>query len=135
MIPRNQLFRNQNKYFALQILSQSRHNFVLIYFFVFSKRCLLSRGKIAQGEKGLRWKLEVLFIIKDTLYLFIIYQKIKLVFLPKFFQIWLEYLINSFKRYIPVSPEIFKKCFSKIQKKMNKRADSNKSVQSWVKIK
>ena len=34
MIPRDQLFRNQNKYFALPILSQSRHKFVLIYFFV-----------------------------------------------------------------------------------------------------
>ena len=34
MIPRDQLFQNQNKYFALRILSQSRHNFVLIYFFV-----------------------------------------------------------------------------------------------------
>ena len=32
--PRDQLFRNQNKYFALRILSRSRHNFVLIYFFV-----------------------------------------------------------------------------------------------------
>ena len=32
--PRDQLFWNQNKYFALRILSRSRHNFVLIYFFV-----------------------------------------------------------------------------------------------------
>ena len=32
--PRNQLFRFQNKYFALRILSRSRHNFVLINFFV-----------------------------------------------------------------------------------------------------
>ena len=32
--PRDQLFRNQDKYFALRILSRSRHNFVLIYFFV-----------------------------------------------------------------------------------------------------
>jgi len=32
--PRDQLFRNQNKYFALRILRRSRHNFVLIYFFV-----------------------------------------------------------------------------------------------------
>ena len=33
--PKDQLFRNQNKYFALRILSRSRHtNFVLIYFFV-----------------------------------------------------------------------------------------------------
>ena len=31
--PRHQLFRNQNKYFALRILSWSRHNFDLIYFF------------------------------------------------------------------------------------------------------
>ena len=30
--PRVQLFWNQNKYMALRILSQSRHNFVLIYF-------------------------------------------------------------------------------------------------------
>ena len=28
--PRGQLFQNQNKYFALRILSRSRHNFVLI---------------------------------------------------------------------------------------------------------
>ena len=32
MIPRDQLFRNQSKYFSLRILTQSRHNFVLIYF-------------------------------------------------------------------------------------------------------
>ena len=32
--PRDQLFRNQNKYFALRILSRSRHTFVLIYFFI-----------------------------------------------------------------------------------------------------
>ena len=32
--PRDQLFRFQNKYFVLRILSRSRHNFVLIYFFV-----------------------------------------------------------------------------------------------------
>ena len=32
--PRDQLFRNQNKCFALRILTRSRHNFVLIYFFV-----------------------------------------------------------------------------------------------------
>ena len=32
--PRDQLFWNQNKYFALRILSQSTHNFVFIYFFV-----------------------------------------------------------------------------------------------------
>ena len=32
--PRDQLFRNHNKYFALRILSRSRHNSVLIYFFV-----------------------------------------------------------------------------------------------------
>ena len=30
--PRDQLFRFQNKYFALRILCRSRHNFVLIYF-------------------------------------------------------------------------------------------------------
>ena len=34
MIPRDQLFRSQNKYFALRILSRSRHNLVVIYFFV-----------------------------------------------------------------------------------------------------
>ena len=32
--PRDQLFRNQNKYFALRKLSRTLHNFVLIYFFV-----------------------------------------------------------------------------------------------------
>ena len=32
--PRDQLFRNQNKYFAFRILSRSRHDFVLIYFFL-----------------------------------------------------------------------------------------------------
>ena len=31
---RDQLFRNQNEYFVLRILSQSKHNFVLIKFFV-----------------------------------------------------------------------------------------------------
>ena len=31
--PREQLFRNQNKYFALPISSRSRHNFVLDLFF------------------------------------------------------------------------------------------------------
>ena len=34
MITRDQLFRDQNKYFALRTLSQCRHNFVLIYFLV-----------------------------------------------------------------------------------------------------
>ena len=32
--PRDQLFRNQNKYFAIQILRRSRQNFVLVCFFV-----------------------------------------------------------------------------------------------------
>ena len=39
MIPRDQLFRNQNKYFVLRMLSRSRHNSVLIYFFTASKYC------------------------------------------------------------------------------------------------
>ena len=45
--PWNQLFRNQNKYFALRILSRSRNNFVLIYFFVIRIRivCLICPTK------------------------------------------------------------------------------------------
>ena len=43
MIPRNQLFRKQNKYFALRILSQSGHNFLFWFTTNMYIICIISK--------------------------------------------------------------------------------------------